>query len=77
MRSREIEVEPVDDRDWKPWYAWHPVRVSVSDSRYVWVWREHLERRRIVPLFEFGYWIYRWPDETTGPTTGPGGPRTC
>lgn len=36
--KEEIERE---ERTWKPWFAWHPVRISPTET----VWLERVERR--------------------------------
>jgi hypothetical protein len=33
-------------REWRPWFAWYPVRASLPDvGQYRWVWLEDVEFR--------------------------------
>ena len=29
---------------WRPWFAWRPVRVDFTDGTHAWVWLERVER---------------------------------
>lgn len=39
---------PKDMDQWHPWFAWHPVTVTVGHSgMYVWVWLHWIERKSV------------------------------
>lgn len=46
-QRRSREERRADWMTWRPWFAWHPVRVDpcTSDSRPDWRWLEVVERR--------------------------------
>jgi hypothetical protein len=47
---------------WHPWFAWHPVLVSVDEEFACWVWLEHLERKWSLGRYgNHGHWRYRYP----------------
>jgi hypothetical protein len=46
------EVDP-----WRPWFAWHPVRIDKQ-----WVWLERIERMILCPEIG-GAFYYRFPTE--------------
>ncbi len=33
--------------EWRPWFAWCPVKAKESDSQYYWVWLETVQRIKI------------------------------
>lgn len=47
MRKETVDTS----RDWKPWFAWHPIRVHLDGNRYIWVFLEKVQRR-ILPCYE-------------------------
>lgn len=42
-------------RDWRVWFAWHPVNCEMADGRKAMVWLEEVERSETV-----GYGGFCW-----------------
>ncbi len=52
---------PSQPSEWKLWWAWYPIQVSLPDGGRVAVWFENVERRR-VPMRNDSYAEYRFPE---------------
>ena len=52
---------PNQPSEWKLWWAWYPVQVSLPDGGRIEVWLENVERRH-VPLRNDSYAEYRLPE---------------
>lgn len=46
MKSKSVKILPYYN-NWKPWFAWYPVRAFSSEMEYCWVWWETVEKRYI------------------------------
>jgi hypothetical protein len=63
-RVTRVRTEQARRRSlWHPWFAWHPVLVSVDEEFACWVWLEHLERKWSLGRYrnQKGRWRYRYP----------------
>lgn len=48
-----------DLEQWHNWFAWHPVRIyDRNQSKYVWVWLEHIERKGL--YLGYGEWSFNY-----------------